>query len=163
MGLGTNSSVIDMRPHHLLDIINQFGHGQSFEPHPYGHAVHLVAEAALKDLDLKVRFVAAADEICSPCIHLQANGQCDDLVRSVSPPRSKQQHNDCLDRRLFDYMAIHEGSVMTVRQFLQIVAAKLPGLERICAHAKEPPEERLKGLQSALCKLGIRACENDES
>jgi len=34
-----------LRPHHVLDIVSAIGHGAEFRPHPYGHAVHTVAEA----------------------------------------------------------------------------------------------------------------------
>jgi len=146
-----------LRPHHLLDIISGYGHGQKFKPHPYGHAVHIVAQAVLANLDLEMQFVVAADDICKPCTHLQPTGQCDDVVGSLSPRVSKQAYNDQLDRRLLIYLEFPEHAVMTARQFLQIVDKKLPGLEIICAHPKETHEYRLKGLVDGLRKLGIRS------
>jgi hypothetical protein len=31
------------RPHHILDIVTSHGAGERFEPHPYGHSLHIVA------------------------------------------------------------------------------------------------------------------------
>ena len=45
--------------------------------------MHLVGKAVLTNVDHKVQFVVVADDICKPCIHLQANGLCDDVVRSI--------------------------------------------------------------------------------
>jgi len=149
-----------LRPHHLLDIVNSIGRGQkTFKPHPYGHAVHLVAQAVLASIDRKVRFVVGADDICKPCKHLQANGQCDDMVNSLSPPMPKQQYNDQLDRRLLEHLDIRDGSVMTVRRYLEIVDKKVPGLEKICSHPKEDEKQRLNGLVQGLKTLGVRRGE----
>jgi hypothetical protein len=71
-----------LRPHHLLDIISDYGHGVEYTPHPYGHALHTVAAQVLTDLSLEIEFVLAADAICDPCRHLQSNGVCDDVLIS---------------------------------------------------------------------------------
>jgi hypothetical protein len=76
------------RPHHLLDIIAQYGASQPFVPSPYGHAVHTVAAALIADPEVQIEFGLGADDICAPCQHL-VNGRCDDVVGSVDPPVSK--------------------------------------------------------------------------
>ena len=75
--------VMRLRPHHLIDIITDYGHGRRFAPHPYGHAVHSVAQRIVDDPDIEIEFVLRADDICSPCCHLQADGQCDDVLRQL--------------------------------------------------------------------------------
>ena len=145
-----------LRPHHLLDIISAHGHGREFKPSPYGHAVHLVAAEVLANVETKVKFIVGADDICQPCKHLLPNGQCDDMVRSVSPPISKQKYNDDLDRRLFRYLDVKPGTVMTVREFLTLVGKKLPGIEKLCTHPREDQKQRLKGLIEGSRKRGIR-------
>lgn len=143
-----------LRPHHVLDIVSAIGHGAEFRPHPYGHAVHTVAEAIQADVDLLVEFVVGADEICRPCRHLQADGTCDDVLHQLNPPISKQEYNDALDRRLFEFLHL-PSTPMTLREYLQIVQRHLPGIEAICTHPGEDREQRLKGLQLGLAKLGI--------
>ena len=148
-------NTMKLRPHHVLDIITSYGHGQKFEAHPYGHAVHTVAATILADLELKVEFVIGSDEICRPCKYLQSNGQCGDVLHQLDPPISKQEYNDKLDCRLFDYLGLTSSKVMTIREYLEIVNENVPGLEKICTHPKENQQERLKGLQDGLTELGI--------
>ena len=45
---------MEIRPHHLLDIISSHGAGHEFKPAAYGHAVHTCAEIVLNDLDTPV-------------------------------------------------------------------------------------------------------------
>ncbi|MFH1266013.1 MAG: hypothetical protein ABIK89_09810, partial [Planctomycetota bacterium] len=49
------------------------------------------------------------------------------------------------------------GTVMTVREFLERVDKKVPGIENICKHRAEEREQRLQGLTEGLRKLGIAA------
>jgi hypothetical protein len=149
-------SVMKLRPHHILDIISGYGHAAEFKPHPYGHAVHSVAQAILSDTELKVEFIVGADEICQPCRHLTSDGLCEGVLHQLDPPLSKQEYNDTLDRRLFDYLGFAPGTVMTIRQYLKIVDKKVPGIEEICTHPKEDQRQRLDGLIRGLIKLGIR-------
>ena len=38
---------MQLRPHHIIDIITGHGHGIEYEPHPYGHSQHIVAPKLL--------------------------------------------------------------------------------------------------------------------
>lgn len=145
-----------LRPHHVLDIVSSIGRGEQFKPHPYGHAVHVVAARIIQDLNFDVEFIAGADEICRPCRHLTPHGLCDDITIHLGVKESKQAYNDALDRRLFEYLGFPCGSVMTMRQYLETVNAKVPGIEQICSHPGEDKAQRLDGLAKGLQKLGIR-------
>lgn len=145
-----------LRPHHTIDIVSSYGRGAEFKPSPYGHAVHTVAGVILSDLDTQVELIVGADEICQPCKHLKPDGLCDDVLSQTDLPRSKQEYNDDLDRRLFAHFGIEPGTVMTVRQFLETVNEHVPGIEAICTHPREDPKRRLEGLSQGLTKLGIR-------
>jgi UDP-N-acetylglucosamine diphosphorylase / glucose-1-phosphate thymidylyltransferase / UDP-N-acetylgalactosamine diphosphorylase / glucosamine-1-phosphate N-acetyltransferase / galactosamine-1-phosphate N-acetyltransferase len=149
-------SVIALRPHHLLDILRNYGHGRPFTPHPYGHALHSVAHHVLTDLDIGIQLILGADAICQPCQHLQDDQTCQDMLPQLAHPLSKQVYNDTLDLRVFAYLGVSPGCIVSFRTFLESVVAKLPGLEMICAHPQESPEFRLRGLQQGLQKLGIR-------
>ena len=145
-----------LRPHHVLDIVSSYGLDKEFKPHKYGHAVHTVALSIIADVDQKVEFIVGSDEICKPCKHLNPDGQCDDILQQLNPPKSKQEYNDNLDNKLFEYLDFPINSVMTMRKYLKIVNNKVPGVEWICTHPKEDPKLRLKGLKLGLIKLGIR-------
>ncbi|MBN1998750.1 hypothetical protein JW935_14420 [candidate division KSB1 bacterium] len=145
-----------LRPHHILDIISDLGQGINYQPHPYGHSLHIVAPRLLSHLDLQIKLVLEADDICQGCMHLLTDGKCEDVLAQLNPSPSKQAYNDVLDCRLFDYLSIEKDRVMTTRKFLKIVNEKVPGIERICTHPKENQKQRLEGLIDGFIKLGIR-------
>jgi hypothetical protein len=145
-----------LRPHHLIDIVSKYGHDHGFKPHPYGHALHRVAEQIVSNPDQVVEFVSAADAVCDPCRHLDADGRCVDVLHQLREPISKQAYNDALDARLFSCLKIGPGTHMTVRGFLEQLNAHTPGIEKICTHPGEEERHRLDGLERGLVRLGIR-------
>jgi len=155
MSLLRKNTPMKLRPHHILDIINRHGHGRPFTPHPYGHALHAIAAMILTNLDLEVELVVGADEICLPCKYLDSGNQCTDVLRQIDPPISKQTYNDDLDRRLRHQLGLESIRSMTIRDYLTVVAAHMPGIAAVCAHPGEDPAERLHGLRAGLNNLGI--------
>ena len=149
-------NTMPLRPHHVLDIVCGYGHDQEFRPHEYGHAVHTVAQSIIADIDQRVEFVVGADQICKPCKHLGADGQCHDVLHQLNPPIPKQEYNDSLDNQLFEFLGLTGRNVMTMREYLEIVSHRVPGIEQICTHPGEDPGSRLVGLQQGLSKLGVR-------
>jgi len=147
---------MNIRPHHILDIISAHGKGKEHQPHPYGHSLHIVAPRLLSNLDQKIKLVINADDICEGCMHLQPDGKCKDVLAQLTPSPSKQAYNDVLDSRLFDDLSIEPNAVITTHDFLKKVNMKVPGIERICTHPKENHQERLNGLVAGLIKLGVR-------
>lgn len=147
------------RPHHLIDIITQYGAGRPFRPHEYGHAVHTVAERVISQPDVAVEFVVDADDICAPCVHL-VEGRCDDVLSQLDPPgdrkrsHSKQDYNDDLDRRLLDFLGMHESQTMSFREYLRVIREHLDGIEAVCSHPGEDPAQRAAKLTHGLEKLG---------
>ncbi len=144
------------RPHHIIDIITDFGNDIKYQLHPYGHSLHLVGPKLLANLDLKVKLVLEADDVCFGCKHLLPFGKCDDILAQIKPAPSKQAYNDILDSRIFDCLALNPNCTMTARHYLELINQKTPGIEIICTHPKELPSERLKALIAGLTKLGIR-------
>lgn len=147
---------MQLRPHHILDIVTNHGKGREFRPAAYGHSQHIVAPKLLSNLDLKVKLVLDADDICIGCKHLLPDGKCKDVLAQLNPSPSKQAYNDVLDCRIFDYLSIEVNSVFTTRKYLELVNEKVPGIEKICTHPKTNEEERLNGLIDGLIELGIR-------
>ena len=151
---------MQLRPHHVLDIVSSYGHDEAFKPHEYGHAVHTVARSIIADIDQTVEFIVGADEICKPCKHLHPEGKCDDVLLQFTPPASKQEYNDNLDNKLFEYLGLSINSVITMRRYLELVNSRIPGIEQVCTHPREDPALRLAGLKQGLIKLGIRKQED---
>lgn len=148
---------MQLRPHHILDIISDFGKDIKYQPHAYGHSLHIVAPKLLSNLGVKIKLVLDADDICKGCKHLMSDGKCNDVLPQLTPSPSKQAYNDVLDCRLFDHLSIQSDDIMTAREFLGMVDKRVPGIEKICTHPKENEQARLKGLIDGLIKSGIRA------
>ena len=153
-----DSSLYDLqlRPHHILDIVADHGRGVKIEPASRGHSLHIVSMKLLSDLELKVKLIVKSDDVCTGCEFLMPDGKCSDVLGQLNPSPSKQAYNDVLDCRLLDFLEIEIDSVMTVRDYLGIVNKKVPGIEEICTHPKENKEERLQGLIAGLTRLEIR-------
>ncbi|MBN1821541.1 MAG: DUF1284 domain-containing protein [Prolixibacteraceae bacterium] len=142
-----------LRPHHILDIIRNYGHFEKFTPHPYGHAQHRISEILVSNPNIKIKLINGSDDICTPCKHLLLNGFCNDVLHQLEVPVSKQEYNDSLDKKLFPYLNLKENSIITFKEFLKIVNNKTPGIEEICSHPKEDKNFRLEGLKKGLSKL----------
>jgi hypothetical protein len=113
--------VIRIKPHHFIDIITSFGAGEIFVPHPYGHAVHIVAAGVLHNRDILLEMELGADDICAPCKH-NINGLCDDTIdTSFRPnaPSSKREWNLIIDRRWCERLKLQQGDRLTAREFCE--------------------------------------------
>ncbi len=116
------SEPIRIKPHHFIDIIRDYGAGEvSSEPHPYGHAVHLVAARIVSDPDTPLVMELGADDICQPCRHNIA-GLCDDTIEAPfgrGAPISKREHNLALDDRWCERLGLEQGDRLTAREFCE--------------------------------------------
>ena len=132
--------IVRIKPHHFLDIITSFGGGQrTFEPHPYGHAVHTVAERILlgsvgdSDRTVTLKLVLGIDDICAPCKNNQ-DGVCVDTIdTSYRPeaPSSKEAWNERIDLRLFERLELKEGARLTASAFCRTARERLDDLSGI--------------------------------
>ncbi|NMC37617.1 MAG: hypothetical protein GYA41_04770 [Bacteroidales bacterium] len=147
---------VKLWPHHIIDIVTDHGNNIQHRPHPYGHSQHLIAPLILSDPGLCITLVVEADEICKGCRNLLPDGRCKDVLGQLHPSPSKQAYNDVLDCRLLDHFGLMPGRNLTAHDYLQIVNSFTPGVEKICTHPKEDPEDRLAGLKRGLMKLGLR-------
>lgn len=147
---------LKLRPHHIIDIITGYGNYVDYKPHPYGHSQHIIAPKLYSGLDLRIKLVLGADDICNGCRHLMSDGSCNDVLAQITPSPSKQAYNDILDSRLFDHFSLSPESIIKINEYYKKVNASTPGLEKICTHPKESREKRLSGLINGLIRLGIR-------
>ena len=146
---------VKLRPHHILDILRNYGYIENFTPHPFGHAQHLISQHLVSNRNTSIQLVNASDDICVPCKHLLPNGKCNDQPGTLDKPVSKQNYNDALDRKLFHFLDLTENTIITFYEFLVVVQEKIPGIENICTHPTENKQYRLKGMIRGLEKLGL--------
>jgi hypothetical protein len=133
--------VIRIKPHHFVDILTAFGRGQeAFEPHPYGHAVHRVAERIRRGPQVLLEIELGADEICEPCRH-NVDGLCQDSIdTSCRPaaPTSKREWNLRIDRRWCERLCLAPGDRLSAREF----AERLQDCGKITDIYREIPADR---------------------
>jgi hypothetical protein len=142
--------MIAIKPHHFVDILTALGEGRTeFEPHPYGHAVHTVAQAILANRDVLLRMELGADDICLPCRH-SVGGRCDDTVdTSFRPqaPRSKREYNLLIDRRWCEQLRLRQDDQLTARELCERIRDGAGDMEDIY---RETPPERTAARQAKL-------------
>ncbi len=116
--------VIRIKPHHFLDIVRDFGAGVEFEPSPYGHALHLVAEKVLAHRQTMLRLVLGIDDICEPCKH-HIDGHCVDTTTTTGEVTSKEQWNLTIDTRLLQRLGLEEGARIRADHFCRLTRERL--------------------------------------
>ena len=145
-------TVIQIKPHHFVDIITSFGDGKrSFSPHPYGHGVHIISAALLENRDCIIKINLGADDICKPC-KFNSKGICKDIIdTSFRPkaPESKQEWNLLIDKRWCDKLDIKQGNRLPAYALCQRIQTKMGD---IAAIYKEIPVEKTKERQIKLEK-----------
>jgi hypothetical protein len=145
--------MLQLRPHHLIDIIRNIGQDRPLMPHPYGHAQHTITQSLLDGSETEIRLVAEADDLCKPCVHLTPGGICDDLLPQMEVPVRKQDYNDTLDRRLFDFFSLPVGVMISLDDFLRLIENRFDELLPLCLHPKENMSDRREGLRKGLERL----------
>jgi len=139
------SDMIQIKPHHFIDIITGIGGGQTtFEPHPYGHAVHTVAAHLLRQPDVLLEMELGADDICKPC-KCNVDGLCEDTIdTSFRPdaPSSKREWNLLIDNRWCERLGLAQGDKLTAREFCERIRDRAGDITDIY---REIPADRTAG------------------
>jgi hypothetical protein len=143
---------LKLRPHHILDIISDYGNNVKSEPHSYGHSLHIITPMIISDPGIKVQLVVGNDAVCKGCKHLTGT-KCDDVLSQLNPSPSKQAYNDVLDSILLDFLEMKENTVLTVIEYVDLVDRKMPDIVDYCTHPKENKKDRLKGMEAGIVKI----------
>ena len=127
-----------IKPHHFVDIIAAYGAGQTvFSPHPYGHALHVVARRILEERGLTLLITGEVDSICAPC-RCNRDGRCIDAMPerySGFPkiPRGKGEWNTLIDTRWCREMGLSFGALLPAPELgrrLLDVSRRIPRIYR---------------------------------
>jgi len=149
--------MLAVKPHHFVDIITAFGGGcTEFRPHPYGHAVHRVAQAVIANRDLSLRIELGADDICAPCCH-NVKGLCDDTIdTSFRPqaPTSKREWNLRIDQRWCVRLGLQQDDRLTARELCLRIRDCAGEIEDIYREIpRDSTAARQAGLRSGVAKF----------
>ena len=139
-----------IKPHHLLDIIRDFGAGRKHEPHPYGHDVHRLAGLVRSNPHTVFVLTAEADSICEPCCNLIEN-HCVDTTASPGEEVSKESWNRLIDGRIFERLGLEEGAEISALDFCRLASQRLGDLYTLYAEVEpEKTAVREKNLARGL-------------
>jgi hypothetical protein len=151
------SETIRIKPHHFIDIIRDYGADEvSLEPHPYGHAVHLVAARIVSDPDTPLVMDLGADDICQPCRH-NIEGLCDDTIEARfgrGVPISKREYNLALDERWCERLGLAQGDRLTAREFCQRLSEAAGDITDL--YPEHPPADtaaRQQSIRAGIAKV----------
>ena len=155
------AGIVRIKPHHFVDILTAFGDGRKeFRAHPYGHALHLVAERILSADDTPLLIDLGADDICRPCRH-NLDGLCDDIIDvSFRPgaPESKSEYNLIIDRRWCERLGLEPGERITAQELSRRILDRAGDLTPIYC---ETPAGRTAERAAKLFK-GVKQFLNGE-
>jgi hypothetical protein len=147
---------ITIKPHHLVDIISDYGVGRTASgPNPYNHDVPRVTAAVLGDPGLLLAIEIGADDICRPCIH-NVQGICDDVLGpDLGPdaPGLKRELNLLLDQRWCERLGLSQGDSLIAREMCERIRARMGDIRDI--YRELPPsygEEKARALRMGLAK-----------
>lgn len=152
------NGLIRIKPHHFIDIITAYGDGKDApEPHPLGHAVHLVTARILANRDILLEMELGGDDICQPCTK-NADGLCQDSIdTSFRPdaPASKREWNLIIDRRWCERLEIAQGDRLTARDFCHLLRKRANDItdiyREIPAHLTADRRQKMEaGIQKYL-------------
>lgn len=143
--------IIKIKPHHLLDIIRDFGNEVKRETHPWGASLTSVTHSILLNINQEVEFVLGLDSICKTCSKL--NG--DICEARINNELLMRDYNDHLDQALFSSLNILPGDKLPVIDFLRMVKENIEVLDFFTSPSNNPIA-RKHGTKSAFNKLGIK-------
>jgi len=153
---------VRIKPHHFVDIVTALGVGQThFAAHPYGHALHRVAEQVRTDPETVLELDLGSDDICEPCIH-NIRGVCDDTIdtsfRPEAPPL-KQEWNLLIDQRWCATLGLQQGDRLSVRAFCDRLK-RLDGTVIESIYREIPPS--MTAERTSNLRLGVKALLAEE-
>ena len=147
--------MLDLRPHHIIDIVRDLGRNKDFVPHRYGHDYHTVAKNITENINQVVRLVISSDDICSPCIHLLPDNNCSDIMPGHVYSESKQIYNDSLDREIIRNLSLEINMEISVKDFLLRLARNMHVIDKIYLYSEEIIMQRKSAFKKGLMKLQI--------
>lgn len=144
--------MIKMRPHHLLDILRDYGNDRVRGAHPWGASLSNVTSTVLSDPEHEIEFVLNVDSICETCSKLNAH-ICE---AKINEQLLMRDYNDRLDIDLFRELDILPNTKMSLVDFAVKVSKNLSVL-CLFTSPNEDSSLRRKGTLSALQRLGVRS------
>lgn len=143
------NELIMLRPHHLLDLLKDYGNKKKITPHPFGASVPEITNRVFSNIDQVIQMVPRVDSICVTCRMLD-NNICQAKIRDNLLMR---EYNDNLDDKLFKVMNLTPYQEISIAQFIRITK---DNLDIILGCFTSPDNNRVyrkKGTKSAISEF----------
>lgn len=142
-------SCVKIRPHHLLDILRDYGNRVVPGLHPFGASVESVTKRVLNNESIEL--VPRVDDICHSCSMLK--GVCQAKIRDDLYMRD---YNDQLDDKLFELLGFKPGEQVSLKSFLEVVKSKLDDTLSLFTSPDNNIYLRRKGTLSSINEILYR-------
>ncbi|MDC7233840.1 MAG: hypothetical protein PQJ58_11475 [Spirochaetales bacterium] len=144
---------MDLRIHHLFDMIRDYGAGTKPHPHPYGHSYHLMAAKLYENGLDDIRLVLSCDAVCAGCSKMK-NGHCMDTITHRRDFTLKEEFNNHIDKRIMDIMNLQIETPCRVSDILMKADLYLNRIHWIYeGNDPEHTEMRKKHVSTGLIKI----------
>ncbi len=144
-------NVVKIRPHHLFDILRDYGNNVVMEPHPFGASVTEVTNKILRSV-YPIVMVPRVDSICETCSMLK-NEICQAMIRE---DLIMSGYNDDLDDKLFRLMDLKPFMQITLKDFVNIADVKLDIILKQFTSPDNNRELRYIGTKKAISSIRLR-------
>lgn len=148
---------MELRIHHLFDMIRDIGKGSVFTAHPYGHSFHRIARRLEERSFDRVVLLVACDAVCEGCIKMQGD-HCVDTVDHREDFTSKEAFNNVLDRRILDCLGLKAGQCISIDSLLQKAGRYLESIESL--YEGNDPVHTLE--RKRCVEAGLRRMQEEE-
>jgi hypothetical protein len=108
--------MLNLRIHHIFDIIRDLGQNKEIKEHEYGHSYHIIAKKIYSKTQ-EFKLTISNDDICNNCTKL-INNKCIDTIDHRKDYSEKELFNNYLDKRIMSIMGFYEGQIFSLDEFL---------------------------------------------
>ena len=144
---------MELRIHHIFDIIRDIGKGKILEKHEYGHSYHIIAKKILNEEFEIIKIVVKSDDVCRGCVKLY-DGKCIDIIDHRNDFTKKDEFNNYLDNRIIKVLEINNCDTFTFKEILQLTEEYLKNIEFIYeGNDILHTQERKKNVEKGILKL----------
>ncbi|MGL1892015.1 MAG: hypothetical protein OCD02_10330 [Spirochaetaceae bacterium] len=114
------NNTVKIRPHHLLDMLRDYGNKVVHHTHPFGASVKEVTNIVMSSTESFV-MVPRVDSICETCSMLE-----DEICQAkIREDLLMSEYNDDLDDKLFQVMKLKPFMKLTLLDFTLIIDGML--------------------------------------
>ncbi len=144
---------VELRIHHIFDIIRDIGRNKILEKHEYGHSYHIIAKKILNNEFEIIKIVVKSDDVCRGCVKLY-DGKCIDIIDHRKDFLKKEEFNNYLDNRIMKVLNINNDDIFTFKDIFQLTKEYLKNIEYIYeGNDIIHTQERKKNVEKGLLKL----------